>query len=200
MQSNPVRFLLVLFSACAAPSAFATSTTYTINFTSEAGPLPAAGSFTFDPSHGFSAFTVSDEGVTYDLTNSANNPFIGAPRLACLGTDTGYQAGWDFMSGKCGGAPQDPASGWFFDAASILGPATFQFIDRNVFEFEGEVISATSSATGGTTADGWFTISPAVASVPEPSTQPLLLTLVSVAIVGQKRIAQILNSVRHVSD
>ena len=48
--------------------------TYSIEFTTSFGTAPSSGSFTYDPSTGFSAFIVQWDGVTFDLTSAANAP------------------------------------------------------------------------------------------------------------------------------
>jgi Tol biopolymer transport system component len=52
---------------------------YRINFTTLDGTAPTSASFTYDPhapSNPFSSFTVTWEGKTFDLTNSANAPTL----------------------------------------------------------------------------------------------------------------------------
>jgi hypothetical protein len=48
--------------------------TYNIEFTTSFGTAPSSGSFTYDPSIGFSAFIVQWDGVTFNLTSAANAP------------------------------------------------------------------------------------------------------------------------------
>src|SRR5450432_1944692 len=66
------------------------STTYTVNFTVSSGNAPTAGSFTYDGST-FSAFDVTWEGDTFDLTTSANSMFLqGNTGCDSRGSTPGY--------------------------------------------------------------------------------------------------------------
>jgi hypothetical protein len=115
------------------------------------GPLPTSGSFTYDDStNQFSSFQVVWEGNAFDLTASANSPFIGNSGPACIGGSTGAQATLLLMT-VCAGAP----SGWgavydqfgnqqftfeaplvghtiIFIERTYLGPATVRIFRRPV--------------------------------------------------------------------
>ena len=64
-------------AAICAPAAHAgTLTTYNITFTG-GSPNPTMGSFTYDSTNPqFSNYTVIWDGITFDLTSSANSPTI----------------------------------------------------------------------------------------------------------------------------
>jgi len=85
-----------LFLAISAPSARAQTVTYDINFTNTIptdGPSPSSGSFEYNYLTGsFVRFTVVWDGLTFDLTSSANNPGITGGSPACIGGATGPAA------------------------------------------------------------------------------------------------------------
>ena len=85
-----------LFLAISAPSARAQTVTYDINFTNTIpadGPSPSSGSFEYNYLTGsFVRFTVVWDGLTFDLTSSANNPSITSGPPACIGAATGPAA------------------------------------------------------------------------------------------------------------
>ena len=81
-------------------------TTYTLTFTGSP-LLPSSGSFTYDPdTPHFTSFSVTWEGINFDLTSAANAPGISATAPACIGTDTGAAATADLLFGSC-----NPSSG-----------------------------------------------------------------------------------------
>ncbi len=102
-----------LISVCGAPAAFAeTITTYDITF-SGTGLNPTAGSFTYDSTNpSFSDFTVTWDGILFNLTAAANAPSITAPEPACLGGATGAAATFDLLSGDCDSPPADNDTLW----------------------------------------------------------------------------------------
>jgi len=64
------------------PAVADTMTTYTINFTTTSGIAPTSASYTWDVPPGsvtgyFTSFQVVWDGVTFDMTTSANEPFSG---------------------------------------------------------------------------------------------------------------------------
>jgi hypothetical protein len=68
---------LVLLGAALQLSTLATPINYTINFSLASGTIaPTSGSFTYDPDVGFSNFIVVWDGITFDLTASANAPLV----------------------------------------------------------------------------------------------------------------------------
>ena len=84
-----------------APIALAdTISTYDIIFTAIEGPIPTAGSFTYDSTTpGFSDFTVTYNGVVFDFTADANSPNNHAPSGNCLPRNP--NTGWLIMSHSC---------------------------------------------------------------------------------------------------
>src|SRR5579863_7894850 len=76
-----LRFVGFASLLLAAPAADASPLSYDIDFTAFnfMGPPPTSGSFTYDASAAigsqFSDFTVVWDGLTFDLTAAANNPY-----------------------------------------------------------------------------------------------------------------------------
>jgi hypothetical protein len=63
------------------PSVPAMANPYAITFTTSSGVAPTSGSFDYDPTNGFSNFLVTWNGITYDLTSSANTVPDGTPEI-----------------------------------------------------------------------------------------------------------------------
>src|SRR5665213_2302814 len=100
-----------LIATCGA-SAVLADTTYDVDFLGD-GTLPTQGSFTYDsvvPS--FSNFTVTWNGVLFDLTASANAPMLNPPDPSCLGGATGAAATFALLSGDCDSPPAGSTTGW----------------------------------------------------------------------------------------
>lgn len=96
--------LAALFVVIGAPNAPAQTTSYTIDFTTSppgGSPLPS-GSFVYDhSSNQFLSFTVHWDGFRFNLTSSANNPYIESGGPPCVGGDTGAMATLKLMT-VCG--------------------------------------------------------------------------------------------------
>src|SRR5215469_1023406 len=75
----------------------AAQTTYDIEFMTSFGTAPSSGSFTYDPSTGFSAFIVQWDGVTFDLTSAANAP-LQFGTTGCDGEGSTPQYGFIIMA------------------------------------------------------------------------------------------------------
>jgi hypothetical protein len=161
----------------AAPLALADSTTYMVNFTLNDGSiLPKMGTFTYDPSlQSFSDFEVLWNGLTFDLTDSANNPNDATP--PCVGAKTGAGASFALLDGACSG----PHTGWL--GAVGNGGAVFVFeafpTPLEFIAIEGNV----STSASDTFANGQWTIAP----VSEPSAFVPLIPLAPLALVAQRR-------------
>src|ERR1700731_2325351 len=85
---------VLLIPVFVAPGAMADSTSYTIHFIGFQ-TLPTAGSVTYDSdlANPFSAFLVTWNGFTFDLTSSANDPLILPDGESCpLSGTTGAAA------------------------------------------------------------------------------------------------------------
>lgn len=159
-------FLIAAFGT----TALADPIEYTINFTPAPGDVaPTEGSFTYNAgaSDPFSDFTVTWDGIAFDLTEYANNPVVsGSPNTlpSCLTGYSGASASFQLLSGAC----DSPGAGFATDwTANSLG--VFEFVTG----------SATDELTVGgnfsvppmpsLAATGQWTITPETSSVPEPS-------------------------------
>lgn len=142
--------------------------TYNINFTGTDDGLPV-GSFTYDAAvPAFTNFLVQWNGLTFDLTSSANSPFDdGATGPACLGGLTGAAAGFAWMNPGC----QTFTVGWRADTTpsgnSII--ASFNFVEQDSSPQIGVHQDGEDAIDNDTGARGAFTISPAETTVPEPA-------------------------------
>src|SRR5690242_5091127 len=86
-------FRAVVLASCFAPGVSADIITYNIIFTATEGPVPTAGSFTYNSTTpGFTNFTVTYNGVVFDLTDNANNPNNHASVGNCVPEDA--NTGW----------------------------------------------------------------------------------------------------------
>jgi hypothetical protein len=179
----------LLIAIFGVPVATADPITYTINFTLTSGsPLPTAGSFTYDPSvavNPFSNFDVVWNGLTFDLTASANNPFMSAPPNAppCVGGNTGAAAAFDLMSGACAAAPFIT---WFALSGSVFGFSAPPAVNGEFID----IVAVMQTPGANATAKGEWTITP----TPEPSY--LIPGTLFLAFIGRKRIIQRLNTNR----
>jgi hypothetical protein len=152
--------IVPLMAAFSVPAAMAdVATTYTITFTG--GPIvPTEGTFTYDSTNPqFTNFTVTWNGLLFDLTSSANDPYLPFGRPACIGNATGAAASFLLMDGQC------PYAEWIGACASPGGGTCgFQFdssMGLNPIIIEAGVVS---DLQGG--GSGSFTI--AAEPVPEP--------------------------------
>ena len=171
MKTTKYALALVLGAiAVAAWPAYAdTVTPYTINFTTTFGsPSPDSGSFTFDSTNPqFSNFLVKWEGETFDLTLSANNPFVGG---SCSTEASTASTGFSLMSQSLTGTGCTPEYNWFgiLFGGSLTG---FQFVAFNNGDFRDAIAGGVPDRKF-TLASGTWSIAP----VPEPSSIILLGT------------------------
>jgi hypothetical protein len=180
---------LLLCAAIGAPIAEAAPIPYTIAFTG--GPtLPTSGSFKYDPTSPlFTDFLVEWNGFTFDLTASANDPYItgGADTDVCLQGTAGAAASFLLLSLF----PTSPCEGWAvsWDAYGAIGtpPQAFSFSSTappdktvSVYLVYGGV------GYGYVTGSGSWSIEQQ--TVPEPSAF-IPITLAGV-LLARKRIAQ----------
>ena len=184
---------LVAVAALCAPPARADlmdAIVYTIHFTanSPGDLLPTAGSFTYDPdTHMFSSFFVMWDGVTLDLTSSANSPTVRTPP-GCVGLLTSGAASFALLSGACDSPPAGEVTLWDAAASRVGGPAGLDFLTGdqgcvtgstcNVLLEVGHV-AASGAADGPVSGQGSWSI----VAVPEPSSILLLLTVAGVALL-----------------
>ena len=177
-----VRWLLILLLTMmsSGPVVADTVTLYDITFMPDLRVTSStpSGSFSYDTTTpAFSDFIVDFDGVTLDLTASANNPSNVGGYPACIGTDTGAKAGFDLLDGSCAGSyfsgqvNETPNVASFVFGAPLSGCEAFGpciYVTDN--EFGASFSSLTPTATTGT-----FSIAPEAASAPEPSSFGLTL-------------------------
>jgi len=92
--------------------------------------LPTSGSFTYDSTADtFSDFDVTWNGVTYDLTASANSPGAGSGGVpSCIGSLTGAAASFALLDGACASPGPSFSTQWAGDP----GPSSnFLFYTTN---------------------------------------------------------------------
>jgi hypothetical protein len=165
----------ILFLSLIAFSTANASSLYEINF-SGATPLPTSGSFVYNPvTSTFSNFTVTWDGLTFDLTTPANTPTISVAAPTCVGTGSGGSQTFAMLSGACDGVSNE-ATTWIAQDSS--GISSFEIDTQltisnpNGFVNDTLYIAADSSGQGsGGNPVGSFTIT----AVPEPSAAGLLM-------------------------
>jgi hypothetical protein len=181
--------IIVLLALFGAPGASADIfTDYTINFTGT-GTLPTAGSFTYDLTNPhFSSFLITWEGITFDLTSSANAPASSPTLPGCIDGAADAEASFDLLSGDCQGTPANPA--WGGIALSSGGEFRFSAIESAPPFQRLEVFSTVVGNFAADGASGPWTISAAVAPVPEPTSAILMATVLAIAFMARKRFRQ----------
>jgi hypothetical protein len=139
----------------------ATPTTYNIRFTTTSGIASSSGSFTYDPSKGFSAFIVQWNGVTFDLTSAANAP-VQFGSTGCDSEGSTPQYGFIIMAQIATGCNVSHSWG----AQSTPPNASFGFQLFNNTAAADEIFLATNSGTNVAFGGGTWRLS----AVPEQST------------------------------
>jgi hypothetical protein len=144
----------VAIAAICAPAAHTgTKTTYNITFTG-GSPNPTMGSFTYDSTNPqFSNFTVLWDGITFDLTSSANSPTFCDP--GCKEVESGAKYAFRFLSGptRCKPAPgMECSSKWtslnqVFSFMATLGPGSVFVIISGPIPLQNHAGSATGTWT-----------------------------------------------------
>jgi hypothetical protein len=178
--------MLLIALACSLP-AWSSATTYDINFTLGGGtPAPTAGSFTYDPTVGFSNFVVDWFGQTFDLTSTANaGLFIGGtgcntesntPQYAFL-ILTKALTGCSVLYFWSGGGSNSGGVDFTFSAVSGTNADHVQV--SNPFPPDGTL------EAGGS----WTLTQVSSTSTPEPATLGVTL-LAGLALLGRKRRAK----------
>jgi hypothetical protein len=147
----------VLLSGALAAFPAMGATHYAVLFQTTSGsPAPVSGDFYWDGTS-FSNFLVTWNGVTFDLTSSANAPTINVGS-GCAGAASTPAYGFLMMSENCPGA----SYGW--TAQSLPFVSFFSFGENGNMIFGPGAISATASASG-----TWN-----IAQMPEPGTLGML--------------------------
>jgi hypothetical protein len=165
------------------------ASSYTINSTISSTHgifAPLTGSFTYDSSltKSFSFFTVDWDGFNFDLTDSANNPTLGAAST-CIGGSTGAAATFAFLNCGYEGA-------WFAAEDTTTSLPFVALIGRDTSGGANTATIQAGTAPGPSNiADsGDLTI---VQAAPEPSTTAFML--IGLCLVMRKRIATRLRAV-----
>jgi hypothetical protein len=178
--------LIASFGAPAALADIPDLKTYTINFTTTSGsPSPTTGTFTYDPDTAtFTAFTVEWDGLSFDLTASANSPTVGFSIPSCI-TGTGGAASFALMTGSCAPPPSFGQTDWQADASGH--DATFGFITEVMGCCDLVVYGNASPIDAPTVhAFGTWTVTQQTSPVPEPSS--LILLAPVCALLARRRI------------
>jgi hypothetical protein len=190
MNRHTICIWLLVIAAFGVPAANASPITYTINFTlGGGGTLPSAGSFAYDSgTHTFSAFSVTWEGIAFDLTGSANAPVTAGSPCGAL---TGGAASFALLSGACALDTVD----WFshklpspeFAFTTFVDPTNSILIWANAgsptppYDTSGGNWTLSAGGTGGGGGGGG-------SAVPEPTSLTLMVSgLFSGAVVARKR-------------
>jgi hypothetical protein len=186
------KFLVVCLSflAVTLPVHADTVTNYVINFTTTYGsPAPVSGSFTYNSTKPtFSNFVVLWDGVSIDLTASANAPIVQAGGTGCAGESSTPSYGFALISHTVSGC--SPYTYWegtttsspyytFFDFFTQTGTGSNQ-----IYTYSNPVSGPAGLVYGTWTIESVSTPEPL--STPEPSTF-LLLTLGTLSLMGVRR-------------
>jgi hypothetical protein len=183
---------LLLPLAFALPAKADVLTTYDISFTGSS-PLPTSGSFTYDSTNpNFSNFTVVWDGISFDLTASANNPasYFGAP--ACSNGNTGAAAAFALLT-TCNSTGTAYWSGELnpgVDSFQFGGPTLHNCQYGLSCESFTAALNASSSPENQSAAVGGFSIEavvPPTAATPEPKSFILLSSAILLGLIGLRR-------------
>ncbi len=166
--------------ACAtglAPAATASPVSYTINFTATSGTAPASGQFSYDSAQAagskFSLFTVVADGITFNLTSSANAPIFANPGGICSNDVFNFLSTGSACATHIAGDPQ-----WVV-AASAPIELVFEFLDlsadsQNGLRIAGDIqgLPFADRATG---RGSWTITAVSTSATPEPASLMLVL-------------------------
>lgn len=177
-QAVQVLLLMGIIASCA----FAGPIAYSINFTTTSGsPPPTSGSFTYDGAAAlgsqFAAFDVLWDGLTFDLTSSANTGGQGSG-CGVVTSSTIFQV----LQGTAE-CPGSNTFGWFGGHGSLN--SEFAFGDTGASSDFIQVIGL-NPATGTGGASGTFSIT-AINGAPTPEPSSFILALVGGAFLVRKR-------------
>jgi len=186
----------LLLTGALALSASCAPILYRIEFSGESAigsPLPS-GSFVYDPDVGFSDFLVNWNGVTLDLTSSANAPQLASdPATGCDLAASDPQYGFIIMTQSAAGCTSPAQYAW---AGDFLGGSYARLLfTLNVVDglaaprdlIGGLVVSNVPLSPPMDFAAGGWTVT----AVPEPSTLALglasVLSLASIRLIRRCR-------------
>jgi hypothetical protein len=171
--------LIILIGVAATISSASPIEYWNIDFALDSGSMVPSGSFEWDPGiQTFSNFFVTWDGLTFDLTTSANNPTTqpgdcasGDPRFVTI----------SMLAGVCDGSP----AGWSLQLSGTTGKVfMYSQVANDVIIASTITVPPVSQLT---TSLGTANITPG-APTPEPAT--LLMTVMAVAFLARKRIAE----------
>ncbi len=173
------------------PGATAASVTYSITFTSTQGPAADTGTFSYDagaaPGGQFSAFLVSWNGISFDLTSSANSPdgACGASSAAAFALLSHSECAHPVTPYSW--TPVSPYPEWFAGRGSANGFPDFFSFDNQSANQDLTTFGDVHYPSSGTSqrAQGTFTI--ADTSAPEPKSLVLLLAGATLLVAGKRR-------------
>ena len=167
--------MLLLAAATLSMPLRAAPTTYRINFTTQSGTAPTSGSFTYDPSTGFSNFIVVWNGQTYNLTSAANSPTSPTP-TGCPNEAPTSAYGFIIMSQTptCPGGRYN----WLGIPSS---PSSFGFV-VDLGSGDDDIVSSGPGSSGATSFGGWSITPETPPATPAPAS--LILALIGLASIA----------------
>lgn len=178
----PALGLLLAFTSTTAP-ALAAPTNYTINFSATTGTAPTAGSFTYDPTSGFSNFLVTWNSQTFNLSAIG----VNTGSTGCTGEANTPDFEFSIMSKSAANCLTSPAYEWV--GVPRTGGMSFEF-DLGVQNFNRTdsigMLILIPGAVASPSSIGTYAISAVTTSTPEPSTFWGMLCG-SLALAGWKR-------------
>jgi len=175
-----------------APAATASPVSYTINFTATSGTAPTSGQFSYDSAQAagskFSAFTVVADGITFNLTSSANNPIFINPGGTCSSDVFNFLSTGSACTTHAAGEPQ-----WVV-AASSPNELVVEFLDlsadsNNVLRIVGDIQGLPFADR----ADGrgsWTITAVTTSATPEPASLMLALAGAALLLIWKQRLLQ----------
>jgi hypothetical protein len=176
---------VLLITAFGAPSAMASVISYSISFIGSGSPT--AGSFTYDndnpASPFFTAFSVTWDGINFDLTSSANAPSTNGAYPSCA-TGSGAAATFGLLLGDCFPTPSGVNTQWFGNVQQSPGEAYFSFITTVIATDKWFQVAGFTPSNNTSTASGVWSVSE---SVPEPGSFILVGTAIC-AVRARRRI------------
>jgi hypothetical protein len=165
----------------------ALASTYSIVLTDiSASSIDASGSFDYTPLAGFSSFQVVWDGMNFDLTAAANDPFMPVYAAGCDAANAAT-----FFAVLTGGDANCPDTVVGWEAGTQMdGVATFWIAQETVYLGGFPSVVAQTFSTGPATvtgAGGPFTLTDASTMAPEPGSIEFILEIAAFGlVVGSK--------------